>query len=245
MAARTADLQASRDQARAGDRAKTAFLAVASHELRTPLNAIVGYAEMVRDGLQDEDPEVLARDLDHVLAAASVLTQHVDRMLAMANLEAGHQEVHLSDIALHELLLGVARRQHRLLQAGGKRIEVHVPQPFVFRSDADLLQGLLDELAQNAVKFTPEGRIQLRGLLMPEDVVIEVEDEGAGIPPEVLARIFEPFGQQDDSTTRRREGLGLGLTLCQRYAGLLGGVLEVVPAPATGSVFRVILPRHR
>jgi len=245
VAERTADLQRASDQARAGDRAKTAFLAVASHELRTPLNAIVGYAEMVADGLGEEDPAALRSDLEQVLAAAGVLTQHVDRILAMANLEAGAEEVRFTDVAVGPLLRAVARRQQRLLQSSGSEIVVEASPELVLHTDGGLLKALLDELAQNAAKFTRSGRVVLRASRGHGEVIIEVEDDGVGIEPEVLDRIFEPFGRQDVSATRQVDGLGLGLSLCQRHAALLGGRLEVASTLGEGSVFAVVLPDAR
>jgi signal transduction histidine kinase len=239
---RTAELRAARDLARSADRAKTAFLAVASHELRTPLNAIVGYAELVSDGLGEEEPEMLRDDLQSVLAAAEVLTQHVDRILAMANLEAGTKELRLATVTVDGLLDDVAARSQRQLASAANTLEREVEPGLRLRTDPGLLRALLDELTQNAAKFTSAGLVVLRAYDDLDEVVFEVEDDGPGIAPDELDRIFEPFGQRDDSYTREHGGLGLGLTLCQRYCMLLGGQLAVRSAPGEGAVFEVRLP---
>lgn len=235
---RTEELRHALERAEAGDRAKTAFLAVASHELRTPLNAIVGYAEMVGDGLGVEEPAQLRADLDRVIASAELLTRHVDRILAMANLEAGAVRRVVEPLSVAEVAHTVASRCKRLVRPETE-LRVDVPEHLVVHGDAALLSGLLEELVHNALKFTVEGEVTVSASMDAGALVLWVNDTGAGIAPEVLERIFEPFSLQDDTFTRKHDGLGLGLTLARRHAELLGATLSVASVPDRGSRFDI------
>lgn len=244
VAERTRDLEVARDRAEAGDRAKTAFLAVASHELRTPLHAITGYVEMVCEELDDSPVDAVRADLGRVLEAAAVLTHHVDRILAMANLEGGGHGVCLEDVSVAALLHDVQARHARGAALEGRRVEVEAEEGLHVRGDAALLVPLLDELVRNARTFSGADRaVRLRAERVGDRVRLEVVDRGVGIATDLLEQVRAPFGVPLEGwATRRHGGLGLGLSLCQRYAALLGTTLEAASTLGVGSTFRVTLP---
>jgi two-component system sensor histidine kinase/response regulator len=116
------------------------------------------------------------------------------------------------------------------------------PEPIILETDAEKLRRLLIHLLSNAVKFTDRGEVELSVRRENDDALIDVRDTGIGIAPEHLERVFEPFWQVEEPTTRRAAGTGLGLTLARRLARLLGGDITVSSTPGKGSTFTVRVP---
>jgi len=234
-------------RAEAANDAKTLFLATMSHELRTPLNAVLGYTEMVIDALGDEplDRAQAAADLRQSRVAAQRLLRHVDRLLDLTRLEVADPPTYAS-VAVDRELERCADRHRQAAEAAGIDLRVECPEgidPTVY-SNAEELARLLDDLVDNAVRFTPSGEVVLALCDAGDEVVaIEVRDTGVGIEAEKLEQVFQPFTQADGSFTRRIDGVGLGLPSCRRVASRLGATLGLDSTPGVGTVARLVLPR--
>lgn len=230
-----------RERAEAANEAKSRFLMVMSHELRTPLTAILGYAELHLDELGDE-AELLA-DLDKIRRAGQHLLSHIDDILHMTRLDVDARNA-VTRVELGPFLRRLAESMHsQLARPEITPVLALAPDLGEIDTDADKLQHILRHLLRNAVKFTPRGRIELHAAREPDGGLrIDVCDTGIGISREQQDLLFVPFGQLDNSPTRRYDGLGLGLALCRRYCGDLGGAITVESVLGHGSRFTVRLP---
>lgn len=234
---------------REAERAKGELLSNISHELRTPLVPIKGYAELL---LRRKVPAPKAKEsLEEIVEAADRLDLVVQRLLDVASQETGPLDVRREPIVVRDLLESVAKRWKTRVDDRhpiGRRVARDLPDVL---GDRRLLERCLDELMDNAVKFSPEGgpvtitaeRITATGEGPAGEVVgICVRDVGIGIPEERLGGIFEDFSQADSSPTRRFGGLGLGLALVRRVVASHGGELRCETELGGGSAFTVVLP---
>ena len=202
------------------------------------MTAILGYADILRDRVDDPDDEHL---VDTINNNGRHLLRILSDILDLAKIDAGHLSVDRRQTALEPL---VADLYSTLAVLAGRKslafeIEFENPVPRVLNTDAVRLRQVLFNLIGNAIKFTERGHVRVR-LSFEEatnDLVVRISDSGVGIEPEKVAAIFEPFEQQDTSATREHEGTGLGLAICQRLAGALGGTISVESEPGLGSTF--------
>ena len=238
---RTAELAVARERAEVASRAKSDFLAHMSHELRTPLNAILGYAQVLlrRDDLdagQREAAGTIRRSGTHLLGL-------IDDLLDLAKIEAGTLDLQLGDV--HLPTLAEAVRELLAVQAAGKGLELTVeiaPEAVRrVRADERRLRQVLLNLLGNAVKFSERGEVRLALTAQADRVRFEVRDQGPGIDPAGLAKLFQPFGQAGDATSRAR-GVGLGLAISRQLVERMGGALSVESAVGQGSRFFAELP---
>lgn len=223
-------------------RLKTEMLANVSHELRTPLNAILGYAEIIETigGLHDgERAEMNAR----ILANAVTLTCAVNNLLEYSSVVAGETALRRGRVSLQELFEEIEPWVGRLIDDKPIRFfwEVDPRVPPMETDRGKLRQSLLNLLA-NAVKFTARGEIRLSAVTGPDGIEIAVSDTGVGMTAAEQSVAFQEFRQVEGSTTRPFGGMGLGLTLVQRFSELLGGCVEIESAPAKGTRVSLRLP---
>ncbi|MBM4063536.1 MAG: response regulator [Planctomycetes bacterium] len=236
------ELAAAKEAAEAANHAKTLFLANISHELRTPMTAIIGYAEELQVEL-DESGEVAAGDagLETILRNARHLVRIIGDLLDVAKLEAGKLIVEQVPCAPQRLIEEVVEllRPKATVKGLGLELVIRTAIPATILCDPLRLRQILMNLVDNAIKFTAAGtvRIVLAAAAAPPRLVVEVHDDGCGMTPEVLQRLFLPFEQADVSTTRRFGGTGLGLAISRQLAELLGGGLTVTSEPGRGSTF--------
>jgi signal transduction histidine kinase len=239
------DSNKARQSAEAANRAKSEFLAVMSHELRTPLNAIVGYTDLLRSEVVGPLDAVQKNHLERIHASSWHLLDLIQDVLSFARIEAGHETLRVSDVDTVTLVRDAIAYVEPVASTKGLRIEPQLPDaPLVAITDPAKLRQILLNLLTNAVKFTDTGVINVK--LQPQDdgFELQVRDSGRGIDEAHHELIFEPFTQVDQSHTRDKGGVGLGLPVSRRLAHLLGGLLTVSSKPGDGATFFLRLPRR-
>jgi len=235
---------AARRARRAAERAnaeKSDFLAFVSHEVRTPLNGVLGTLSLLLDTALDSEQRAYA---ETARRSGETLLWTVNELLDLSRIEAGQLE--LEDFAFDPgqpvrdvltLLAATAADKGLRLSAS-----LDAALPARVMGDARRLRQVLLNLVDNAIKFTASGYVEIRVALELERLTVEVRDTGAGIPPQLRRRLFRRFQQADAGTARRHGGSGLGLMICRRLVGLMGGQIGVESEPGAGSVFRFDLP---
>jgi|SRR4051812_32303503 signal transduction histidine kinase len=244
-------------EAEAASKAKSEFLAIMSHELRTPLNAVLGYSELMELGISGPITDKMREQIGRIRMSATHLLGLVNDILDLAKVEAGRLQVSTGPCsAAGTLAAAIALIQP---QAAARGLELSVtPAPddsVIYRGDDERVRQILVNLLSNAVKFTAAGgkiTVETASSKSPDPdtrlqasrsyVSFRVTDTGAGIPPEKLISIFDPFVQAESGHSRSREGSGLGLTISRRLARLMGGDLTVRSEVGKGSTFSLWLP---
>ncbi len=222
----------------AASRARTIFLANVSHEIRTPVNGVLGLTELVLAGALEPAQR---EKLELVQRSGQSLVTLIDDLLLVTRAESGQLVVdpHPCDLrgVVHDVVLLNAAPAQRKGLALHAEVAPEVP-PWV-QLDGVRWRQVFSNLLNNALKFTARGAVFVRLGLSGERLVLTVKDEGVGIAPEVLKRLFRPFEQADTSTTRQYGGTGLGLALSRLLVEAMGGSLTVESQPGVGSVFTV------
>jgi signal transduction histidine kinase/CheY-like chemotaxis protein len=232
-------LRVEKEEAHRSNVAKARFLAAASHDLRQPLHALGLLAGTLGDRVHD--PE--ARDLvAQIQRSTRVLEETFDALLDISRLDAGALEVTLSDVRLDPLLARLAHDFQAEASRKGVRLRV-VGSRLSVRTDPVLLWRILQNLVSNAVRYTDRGGILVGCRRHGDRVRIDVLDTGRGIPPEQRRVIFEEFRRCEDDPRRAHEGLGLGLSIVERLARLLGHEIDVDSTVGRGSRFGVVAAR--
>ena len=226
---------------------KTQFLANMSHEFRTPLNAILGYTSMLLQGVSGEMGPQQRRNLSRVEANARHLLAIINDILDISRIEAGKMPLHLSEFELSDLIDEVMAEVEPIIARSRVPVTTELGRPLpVLRNDRQKLKQILINLLTNALKFTSHGSVTVSATYAAADdrLTIAVADTGIGIAPEDQERVFDDFRQADNSPTREYGGAGLGLAICRRLAGMLGGRIELQSALGQGSTFTLILSRR-
>jgi len=242
---RTVELEAARDEAQRLAQVKSSFLANMSHEIRTPLNAVLGFA---RIGLRDSVGLPTQGQFGRIVKAGDHLLHVINDILDLSRIESGKFVVESRAFSLGTVLADASSLVIEAARSKGLtyRSEIADDVPDWVEGDALRLQQILVNLLSNAVKFTERGHVRL-GVTTEGDgrdtVRFVVDDTGIGIDAGQVARLFEPFEQADNSTTRAHGGAGLGLAISRRLAGLMGGSIAVTGTPGSGgSRFALRLP---
>ena len=244
------ELRAARDQAVLANQLKNEFVSNVSHEIRTPLSAILGFSEILAISpiLDPEVKEMVA----YISSSGKHLMQIVAGILDFSKVQGAD-----SDLAREEFFIGSIfdeLLQHAQHHAGSKKIAVSDSVDPVVSSplfgDATRLRKVLLNLTLNAVKFTDAGVVQIRAKCQNEEkdkvfVRFEIEDQGIGIAEPSKERLFQPFVQVDGSTTRKYEGLGLGLAISKTLIEQMGGKIGCESNPGQGSTFYCTVPLER
>ena len=235
-----------REAAELASRAKSDFVASISHELRTPLSAILGYGELLAEEFGETGQSEAMGIINRMNGASRHLLGLINNVLDLSKIEAGKMEVTREPFDVDELVDDVVETLTPMVEDRGSRLlrsGMRVGQALL--SDPTKLRQILFNLIGNAAKFTRMGAITVgvglsvdpeRGLVLH----LSVDDTGIGMNEAQLARIFEAFTQVEPAA--RFGGTGLGLTLCRRFADLLGGTIHVTSKPGVGSRFSVELP---
>ena len=244
---RTAELEKMMLTAKDANQAKSSFLAKMSHELRTPMNAIIGYSEILLEDATDNANQSAIDDLGKILSAARHLLGLINDVLDLSKIEAGRMDLFLETFDVGTLVREATTTVAPLIEKKQNRLVIDCPEQVgVMHADTTKLRQILLNLLSNASKFTTNGKVSLavsRGVIGPgECIVIKVSDNGIGMTPEQMGRLFQTFSQADASTTAKFGGTGLGLAISRQFARLMGGDVTAASEPGKGSTFTVWIP---
>jgi signal transduction histidine kinase len=223
------------------DEMKSRFMAVASHELRTPLGIIMGYATFLKEEAQGD----LSDHASNVLEAALELRALVEDMTNMNMIYTGQRDIRPVPTSLQDIIYAAHAEASATAGAKNDILVLDLPEePVIINADRKLKLVFVN-LLNNAVRFTPDpGEIRICMKSSKKAVLVEIRDNGIGIPPDKLERIFEQFYQVEDHMTRRYGGLGLGLAIARVVVNLHGGrIWAESEGPGKGTTFKVALPR--
>ncbi|MDB5361998.1 MAG: sensor histidine kinase [Rhodospirillales bacterium] len=238
-----------RQEAEAGSRAKSEFLASMSHELRTPLNAVIGFAELIHGEMLGSDAAAHRRYREYagdIRDSGSHLLGLINDILDFSKTEAGEMQLVQDPVDLGELIESAVRMLKPRAERAGIMLVGRVPSnlPSVLGDGMRLRQVLLN-LLSNAIKYTPEsGQVSVTVEASGSSVLLKVADTGIGIAPEDMSIVLEPFRQIDNDLNRRNPGTGLGLPLTKRLVELHQGVLELESIVGRGTTAVVRLPAN-
>ena len=251
-------------EAQKADEAKTQFLSVISHELRTPLTSVLGFnaflaksrmlkgykrlKQAMEEKSLSELPALLESFADEVSGIAVKMDKAGDQlktlindMLDLARIEANTIRIEKRDVPIRAVIESVTEHMRPL--ADEKALELHIQAgDDIAHCDESRLRQILTNIVGNAIKFTARGSITVRSERVGNDIRVEIEDTGIGMPQDLIPVVFDRFIQADNSNTRSHNGLGLGLAICKELVQRHGGWIKVESAEGEGSKFIFTLP---
>ncbi len=243
------DLYKALDDAEKANLAKDEFLATMSHELRTPLTTIIGNSQhLIENGCGREDCRL--RDSDEMLAAIEHAGRSqlalVNDIIDLSKIESGKFVVNEQPYDLSSLLKEIDQLFSHQARKKGLQwlVEQKNREQQPLRGDAQRVSQVLANLISNAIKFTPEGHVELISEVADQHLRFTIKDSGIGMSAEVMKKLFTRFGQADSTISRRFGGSGLGLYISQSLAELMDGSIEVTSQEGAGSSFILTLPYH-
>ncbi|PYG97348.1 histidine kinase, partial [Arthrobacter stackebrandtii] len=239
-----AELDSQAEQLRQASDLKSRFLSYMSHEFRTPLGSILSITSLLADEVDGPLSKEQQLQVAFINTATRELGDMVDDLLDLAKIEAGRITISPAWFDMLDLFAALRGMFRPIVDTGAVDLIFEEPQglPKMYTDDKKLAQ-ILRNFISNALKFTTRGEVRVSAQLLGTDQVrFAVSDTGIGIAPELLGSLFEDFAQVDSPLQKRLRGTGLGLSLCKRFAALLGGKVGVESTPGSGSCFFVILP---
>ncbi|WP_430911627.1 ATP-binding protein [Methylobacterium sp. sgz302541] len=236
-----AKLQEAKERAEAANHAKSRYVVGLSHELRTPLSTVLGYAQLL-----ESDPAIPAARLNGIRVirrSAQHLSGLIDGLLDISRMEAGRLQIHRDEVRLSEFLDQIVDMVRLQAREAGLQFRFTRPEilPAVVATDEKRLRQVLLNLLSNAIKFTDSGTVSLDLSYRSQIAVFTIRDTGPGIPEADLERIFEPFERGSTAAARSTPGTGLGLTIANLLAHLLGGEITIASTPGAGTQARLRL----
>jgi signal transduction histidine kinase len=239
-----AELDTQAEELRQASDLKSRFLSYMSHEFRTPLGSILSIASLLTDELDGPLSPEQHKQVTFVSTAARELSNMVDDLLDLAKIEAGRITISPAWFDMLDLFAALRGMFRPIVDATAVDLifEEPVGLPRLYTDDKKLAQ-ILRNFISNSLKFTARGEVRVSASLEGANQVrFAVSDTGIGIAAELHGALFEDFSQVDSPLQKRLRGTGLGLSLCKRFAALLGGEVGVESTPGVGSTFFVIIP---
>jgi signal transduction histidine kinase len=232
-----------RDEAAKANEARSNFLTVMSHELRTPLNAIAGFSELLRTGVYGPLNNKQAEALERIERNERDLLRQIDEVLTFVKLDKGEVGAHTEVVPVADAFNAVEPSIASTVMHKHVQLRRQLPGALAVQADRKGLEQILTSLVSNASKFTPDGgEITLGADRVDGRVRIWVRDTGIGIAREEIEKVFEPFFQAERGTTRRYNGVGLGLTVARDLARGMKGEVTIASEVGAGTTATVVLP---
>ena len=212
------------------------------------MNAIIGYSEMLAEEAEELGQEGFLPDLKKIQSAGRQLLELINDVLDLSKIESGKMTVYCENIEVATMIREIESTMLPVVQKNDNTLTVEMPEDIgVMQSDLTKIRQTLFNLIGNAAKFTKAGQIKLvvgtQTKSRRQFITFAISDTGIGMKPDQLGRLFEPFTQADESTTRKYGGTGLGLAISRRFCRMLGGDIEAQSKLRKGSTFTVTLPR--
>lgn len=246
---RTAELSKAKEKAEVANKAKSSFIANMSHELRTPLNAILGFTQLM--SRNEAIPTAEQRHLEIISRSGEHLLGLINNVLDLSKIEAEHLSLEEVVFDLYGFLNDLEQMFSLQVTRKGLQfnLEIASTAPKFIQADQGKIRQILINLLNNAIKFTKQGSIILRvfpstEIIEPDNTIklsLAIEDTGLGIATTELDVLFQPF-TQTEAGREAREGTGLGLAISQKFANLMGGIIEVKSTVNRGSIFTLKIP---
>lgn len=242
------ELERSKNIAESASKAKSSFLANMSHEIRSPLNAILGFSQILKGIATREGLSAKSRSfLDNIEMSSKNLSAIINDILDLSKIESGKLELFTEDFELEQIVKNVYHINKSAAKEKNINFNYTIDEslPTYIHGDRTKLMQVIMNLTSNAIKFTPDEKgVMIKVSKEKDRLIILVEDEGIGIDEKRLAKIFEPFEQEDTSVTREFGGSGLGLAISNSIVELMGGNISVDSEKLKGSSFKIDLPLH-
>lgn len=233
-----------KEKAEKADRLKTDFLAQMSHEIRTPLNLILSYSGFLEEHLSDVNDDIVKSSFESINRGASRIIRTIDLILNVSEIQAGLYNFQPQLIPLCEKIITPLIKDFKKI-TGSKNLELILKKSTencIVYCDEYSLTHIIENLLDNAVKFTQEGFIKISLAENDNFVILEIEDSGVGMSSEFLENLFRPFVQEEQGYTRKYEGNGLGLSLVKQYCDINKIVIECFSEKNRGTTFRLKIP---
>ncbi|MEI6767140.1 MAG: response regulator [Bacteroidota bacterium] len=238
-----AELEMQKRQINEASRLKSEFLSNMSHELRTPLNSVIALSGVLNKRLEKRIPEEEYSYLEIIERNGKLLLHLINDILDLSRIESGKVEYRYNSFSIKDLANSIIEQLQTAADEKGILLLNKIPDDLpLLKSDVSKCHHILQNLLDNAVKFTDKGSVEIIAAVVKDHVHIIIKDTGIGIPAENLSQIFDEFLQVDGSSSRKHKGTGLGLAIAKKYCLLLDGQIDVVSAVGKGSLFTVILP---
>ncbi|PKV50409.1 two-component system sensor histidine kinase EvgS [Aquimarina sp. MAR_2010_214] len=242
---KTKELNIAKERAEESNKLKTAFIHNISHEVRTPMNGIIGFSELLND------PEITPNQQKEyskiIIDSSNQLINIIDDIIEISKLETNQVEVRFEEINLNEVLQFLFSSFQS--KAISKNIAIHLNNKLtddqsIILMDKLKINKILQNLIDNAIKFTTKGMIEISCEIEGDSLIITIRDTGIGIKPKDQELIFRNFSQSEKEVTKSYDGLGLGLSIAQKNAKLIGGDISFASMVNKGSIFTLTVPYH-
>ncbi len=238
------DLIAAKQKAEEMNRIKSYFFATMSHELRTPFVGIQGFAELLFDSVKTEEEKEF---VNGIISSSERLTDTLNKILSLSKIEFEELEILHNEILLNQFLEEIIKPFQSAAKQKNLGFTTHLPpQELIIKSDEKILSGILNNLLNNAIKYTDKGKIEFSAYLLKEEnkniLKMSVSDTGIGISENHQDQIWLAFRQVSEGLNRTFEGTGLGLTITRKYVESLGGKITLNSKLGAGSTFTIELP---
>lgn len=234
------ELIAAKENAEEMNRLKTYFLSNISHELRTPMSGILGFSEILSSEVENESLREMAALIN---SNAKRLNETLDSLLDLSILESKKLKLDFYPISLNKVIASCVETFSKDAKDKSLQINYHPSNENLFvRCEPKMLVKLFSNVIDNAIKYSEKGEINIIVKSLNGNCEVNISDEGIGIQPDQLEKIFEPFRQGSEGFTRKFEGTGLGLTITKKFVDILGGILKIKSKPQTGTTVTIRLP---